>query len=69
MILAVSLDESGTHAGSPISVMEGYVGTAAQWKQVEEDWAALGAKGWSGTFTRSIYSGARSSSGGGNPKM
>jgi hypothetical protein len=26
MILTVSLDESGTHAGSPISVMAGNVG-------------------------------------------
>lgn len=44
MILTVCLDESGTHADSPISVMAGYVGTAAQWKHVEADWAALVAK-------------------------
>ena len=44
MILTVCLDESGTHAESPISVMAGYVGTAAQWKHVEADWAALVAK-------------------------
>jgi hypothetical protein len=44
MILTVCLDESGTHADSPISVMAGYVGTAAQWKHVEADWAALIAK-------------------------
>ena len=44
MILSVCLDESGTHADSPISVMAGCVGTAAQWKHVEADWAALVAK-------------------------
>jgi hypothetical protein len=41
MILTACLDESGTHADSPISVMAGYVGTVAQWKRVEADWAAL----------------------------
>jgi hypothetical protein len=44
MILTVHLDESGTHAASPISVMAGYVATAEQWKRVEADWAALVAK-------------------------
>src|SRR5258708_6875504 len=44
MILTVCLDESGTHADWRISVMAGYVGTAAQWKHVEADWAALVAK-------------------------
>jgi hypothetical protein len=44
MILTACLDESGTHANSPISVMAGYLGTAAQWKRVEADWAALVAK-------------------------
>src|SRR6266404_60209 len=44
MILAVHLDESGTHATSPISVMAGYVATAEQWKHFEGDWAALVAK-------------------------
>jgi hypothetical protein len=44
MILTVHLDESGTHAASPISVTAGYVGTAGQWELVEADWAALVAK-------------------------
>jgi hypothetical protein len=44
MILTACLDESGTHADSPICVMAGYVATAAQWKRVEADWAALVAK-------------------------
>jgi hypothetical protein len=44
MRLIAHLDESGTHANSPISVMAGYVGTAAQWELVETDWAALVAK-------------------------
>jgi hypothetical protein len=44
MILTVHLDESGTHAASPISVMAGHVATAEQWKQIEADWATLVAK-------------------------
>jgi len=68
MILAVCLDESGTHVDSPISVMAGYVGTAAKWKHVEADWAAQVAKAGARTFTRSIYSGTKQFRGG-NPKM
>jgi hypothetical protein len=41
MILTVYLDESGTHAESPISVMAGYVGTSEQWRAFEIDWTAL----------------------------
>ncbi len=41
MILTTYLDESGTHAESPISVMAGYVGTSAQWDGFEADWTAL----------------------------
>jgi hypothetical protein len=41
MILTAYLDESGTHAESPISVMAGYVGTSAQWERFEADWTAL----------------------------
>jgi hypothetical protein len=44
MILTTYLDESGTHAESPISVLAGYVGTSDQWKGVETDWAALVTK-------------------------
>jgi Protein of unknown function (DUF3800) len=44
MVLTAYLDESGTHDDSPISVMAGYVGTAAQWKHLKADWAALVAK-------------------------
>jgi hypothetical protein len=44
MILTTHLDESGTHDGSPIAIMAGYVGTASQWKHFEADWAALVAK-------------------------
>jgi hypothetical protein len=41
MILTAYIDESGTHAESPISVMAGYVGTSAQWEGFEADWSAL----------------------------
>jgi transcriptional regulator with XRE-family HTH domain len=41
MILTTYLDESGTHAESPISVMAGYVGTTVQWERFEADWSAL----------------------------
>jgi hypothetical protein len=41
MILTTYLDESGTHAESPISVMAGYVGTSEQWQAFETDWTAL----------------------------
>ena len=41
MIITTYLDESGTHDASPISVMAGYVGTAAQWTRFEADWTAL----------------------------
>jgi hypothetical protein len=41
MILTAYIDESGTHAESPISVMAGYVGTSAQWEGLEADWSAL----------------------------
>ena len=44
MILTVHIDESGTHADSPISVMAGYVDNATRWKHFEADWAALVAK-------------------------
>jgi hypothetical protein len=41
MILTAYIDESGTHAESPISVMAGYVGASAQWEGFEADWSAL----------------------------
>jgi hypothetical protein len=44
MILTAHIDESGTHADSPISVMAGYVDNATRWKRFEADWAALVAK-------------------------
>src|SRR5215471_10855515 len=44
MILTTYLDESGTHVGSPISVMAGYVGTSEQWTGLEADWAAFVGK-------------------------
>jgi hypothetical protein len=41
MKLIVYLDESGTHDQSPISVMAGYVGTAAQWERFGQSWSTL----------------------------
>jgi hypothetical protein len=41
MIITTYLDENGTHDSSPISVMAGYIGTAAQWAQFGADWTAL----------------------------
>jgi hypothetical protein len=41
MLLTAYLDESGTHNASPISVMAGYLGTAAQWRVFDADWVAL----------------------------
>jgi hypothetical protein len=41
MLLTAYLDESGTHDTSPISVMAGYLGTAAQWQDFDADWTAL----------------------------
>jgi len=41
MLLTTYLDESGTHDQSPISVMGGYAGTAAQWTAFGADWSAL----------------------------
>jgi Protein of unknown function (DUF3800) len=41
MLLTAYLDESGTHDASPISVMAAYLGTDAQWRAFDSDWAAL----------------------------
>jgi hypothetical protein len=41
MLLIAHLDESGTHDTSPITVMSGYLGTAAQWQAFDSDWTAL----------------------------
>jgi hypothetical protein len=36
MIFTAYLDESGTHAGSPVSAMAGFVGDARQWRKFEK---------------------------------
>jgi len=36
MVFTAYLDESGTHAGSPISAMAGFVGDARQWRKFEK---------------------------------
>jgi hypothetical protein len=41
MIFTAYLDESGTHAGAPISAMGGFVGDARQWRKFEKRAAKL----------------------------
>jgi hypothetical protein len=36
MIFTAYLDESGTHAGAPISAMGGFIGDARQWRKFEK---------------------------------
>lgn len=36
MVFTAYLDESGTHAGAPISAMAGFVGDARQWRKFEK---------------------------------
>ena len=36
MVLTAYFDESGTHAGSPLSAMSGFVGDARQWRKFEK---------------------------------
>lgn len=37
-LLKAYFDETGTHDGSPITAIGGYVGSAKQWEQVEGEW-------------------------------
>jgi hypothetical protein len=41
VILTSYFDESGTHAGSPATVMSGIMGTAAQWLRVQSEMTRL----------------------------
>ena len=41
VILTAFLDEAGTHAGSPITVMAGVLGTANQWRRFEAELTKL----------------------------
>ncbi len=41
MILTAYFDESGVHAGSPVSVMAGFIGDARQWRKFEKRAAKL----------------------------
>ena|ERR1700757_1451487 len=40
-MLGAFFDDSGTHAGSPVVVMGGLLGTAPQWNHFAENWTAL----------------------------
>jgi hypothetical protein len=37
MFYTVYLDESGTHAGSPVTIMGGFIGAAEQWSKFESE--------------------------------
>jgi len=41
MILKAFIDESGTHDGSPATIMAGYVATQEQWTALDRDWVFL----------------------------
>lgn len=41
MILTVYCDESGTHAGSPCTVLAGFLGDANEWVDFEREWAKV----------------------------
>ncbi|MCH8112992.1 MAG: DUF3800 domain-containing protein [Proteobacteria bacterium] len=41
VILTAYLDESGTHDGSPITLMSGWVGKAGRWNQYDKKWRHL----------------------------
>jgi hypothetical protein len=41
MILTAHYDESGTHEGSPVTVLAGFVGTTNDWVDFEIEWAKV----------------------------
>ena len=41
MIFTAYLDESGTHGGSPITLMSAFLGSARQWQNFEKGYAKL----------------------------
>ena len=41
MPLLAYLDESGTHGGSPLTVMAGWVGRVERWRELDGKWGAL----------------------------
>jgi hypothetical protein len=41
LFISAHLDESGTHKGSPYTVMAGYVATEGQWAALDWDWKLL----------------------------
>jgi hypothetical protein len=41
MILTAYIDEAGTHGGSPVTVMGGYVARLGQWRHFDEKWDGL----------------------------
>ncbi len=41
MILTVYCDESGTHAGSPCTVLAGFIGCADEWVHFEQEWTKV----------------------------
>src|SRR5580704_14933077 len=41
MILTVYCDESGTHGGSPCTVLAGFLGDANEWVEFEREWTKV----------------------------
>lgn len=41
MALIAHIDESGTHDGSRLTVMAGWIGRAEKWREFDERWIAL----------------------------
>ena len=41
VIFTAYLDESGTHGGSPITLMSAFLGSARQWQNFEKDYVKL----------------------------
>lgn len=44
VILTANFDESGTHTGSPVTIMAGILGTANQWRQFQRELDKIKAK-------------------------
>jgi Protein of unknown function (DUF3800) len=55
VILTAYLDESGTHGGSPVTVMAGMLANARQWKAFERNFQRLKACVCVARIARSIY--------------
>jgi|ERR1700722_14029436 hypothetical protein len=62
MISTAYIDESGTHDGSPMTVMAGYLSSAEGWAAFNAEWGLSLRALASTTFTPNIYSMGKSPS-------